>query len=228
MAKISQIAFDLKNMVTLTESMLSELSYFKASEKESGPINAAFDAGNEKFVLVTGENASGKSFVRRLYYAVLKEEKFEVIHLSQQGRSSSGIVSSLIYGDESYNSTGYLTSRLISTGIKTCQGRETAHYIIWDEPDIGLSESYAGGVGVAIRKFVENLPELTLGVVVITHSKALVRQLLPVKPSHLRLGGCPDLMTWLSTTSEPVGLESLYNRNNTMYDEIQKILKEKN
>lgn len=227
MAKAMDINFDCKNMITMTQSMMSELSYLKTSEDESGPVQATFDPGHERFVLITGENATGKSFLRKLYHSVMKKEKIEVIHLSQQGRSSSGIVHGMVYGDESCNSTGYLTSRLITTGISTCRKRETPHYIIWDEPDIGLSEGYAGGVGIKIREFIENIPELTKGVVVISHNKALVRQLLPVKPSHLRLGGCPDLTTWLSTLSEPIDIESLENRNRIIYKEIQEIINSK-
>ena len=227
MAKVKDIQFEYKDMVTMTKSMMSELSYFKTSEEEVGPIKATFDAGNTQFVLVTGENATGKSFVRRLYHSVMAQKKIEVIHLSQQGRSSSGIVHAMVYGDETYNSTGCLTSRLITTGIKTCQGRETPHYIIWDEPDIGLSASFAGGVGVLIRKFVENLPKMTKGVVVISHNKDLVRQLLPVNPSHLRLGDCPDLTTWLNTFSEPADIETLEKRNYDTYKAIQGILNSK-
>jgi ABC-type transport system involved in cytochrome c biogenesis ATPase subunit len=59
-------------MITLTESMLSQLSYFKINEEEQGPIEAKFDVGNHKLVLITGENATGKSFVRRLYCGLLR------------------------------------------------------------------------------------------------------------------------------------------------------------
>lgn len=219
-----EIKFNYRDMITLTKSMLSELSYFKCDSTEAGPITAVFDEGHDRFVVVTGENASGKSFVRKLLYSIIKQKKMECIHLSQQGRSSSGIASSLIYGDESYNSTGYLTSRLIITGINTCRGREEPHYIIWDEPDIGLSDGYAAGIGVEIRKFVETLPDLTKGVIVITHSKALVRQLLPINPSHLRLGGCPSLNSWLNSVTEPLDLKSLSERNELIFKSIQAIL----
>lgn len=225
MGKIKGLKFNYKDMITLTESMLSRLSYFKINEEEQGPIEAKFDAGNTKLVLITGENATGKSFVRRLYCGAIKKSGVEVIHLSQEGRSSGGIVRAFVYGDESHDSTGYLTSRLITTGVNTCKGRIDPHYIIWDEPDLGLSDSYAGGVGVEIRKFVETLPELTKGVVVITHNKSLVRQLLPVNPSHLRLGGCPDLNTWLNTFSDPADISVLENRNHAMFRSIDSILR---
>lgn len=215
--------FDYKNMITLTQSIVQNLSYFD----DDGPIKVAFDSGHDKLVIVTGDNATGKSFIRRVYHAVIKLTKDEVMHLSQEGRCSSGIPSALIYGDESYNSTGFLTSCTVSTGIRSCKERTTPHYIIWDEPDIGLSEKYAGGVGVEIRKFVENLSEYTQGVIVVTHSKAIVRQLVSLNPSHLRVGGCPDLKTWLNRFEEPGSLEELEERNHTVFRAIQKLLDSK-
>lgn len=213
--------FDYSSLANLTKSLMDELLYFH------GPIDAKFDIGNEKLVIVTGENATGKSFIRRIYQSAIKLKKQEVIHLSQEGRSSSGIARAFVYGDESYNSTGSNTAHTITTGINTCQGRENPHYIIWDEPDIGLSEKYAGGAGVAIRKFVENLPKFTQGVVVITHSKALVRQLLPINPSHLRLGGCPKIEEWINRVEEPGDLEELRERNHNTFRAIQSILNKK-
>ncbi|MDD5651695.1 MAG: hypothetical protein PHF86_14970 [Candidatus Nanoarchaeia archaeon] len=213
--------YSTKNMVALTTDMC-ELACL------NGPLNTHFDPGHKDIVVVTGENATGKSFIRRLYYTILKQMKLEVIHLSQQGRSSSGIPAAMIYGDESYNSTGYLTALTVVNGIKNCQKREHEHYIIWDEPDIGLSEKYSGAVGVKIREFVENIPALTKGVVVISHSKPLIRQLLPLNPSHLRVGGCSDLKTWLNTVDEPGNLEDLFARNEKVYDEIAALIKASN
>lgn len=214
--------FNYKNMITLTQSIIDTLLYFN-----DGPIKVNFNSGHEKLVVVTGDNATGKSFVRRVYHAVIKLTNNEVMHLSQEGRCSSGIPAAMIYGDESYNSTGYLTSCTVSTGIRSCKERTTPHYIIWDEPDIGLSEKYAGGVGVEIRKFVENLSEYTKGVIIITHSKAIVRQLVSLNPSHLRVGDCLDLKTWLNRIEEPGSLEELEERNHTIFKAIQKILDSK-
>jgi hypothetical protein len=219
--------YNLKNMVTLTKSMVANLAFIKSDDDLEAPITAKFDPGNTQLVLITGENATGKSLFRKMYYSILKSiNKIEVIHLSQQGKSSSGIPSALIYGDESYNSTGYLSARTVVTGIKTCRERENSHYIIFDEPDIGLSDSYAAAVGIEIRKFVENLPEMTKGVVIITHNKTLVKQLLPVNPSHLRLGDCPDLNSWLTKETEPGNIEDLFTRNNEIFQSVLKLTKD--
>ncbi|MFW6220000.1 MAG: hypothetical protein ACOC33_04095 [bacterium] len=213
--------FDYSNLSNLTKSMIDELSYF------NDPIQVKFDVGNENLVLITGDNATGKSFVRRLYQSVIKLNNTETIHLSQQGRCSSGIPSLLIYGDETHDSTGNNTVNTIFGGINTCKSRNNKHYIIWDEPEIGLSEKYAGGVGVEIKKFVEDLPKLTQGVVIITHSKPLVKQLLPINPSHLRLGNCPNLTEWINKIEEPGDLNELRERNRQTYKAIQSILNQK-
>ena len=217
---MSKLKFSCTNVITLVESMIENLSYFDV-------IKATLTTGHKQNLIITGENATGKSFIRRLVYLVCKQEKVELIHLSQQGRSTSGIPSALIYGDESYDSTGYNTSTTITCGITTCNNRDSDHFILWDEPDIGLSEKYAAGVGVAIRGFVENIPKHTRGSIVITHSKPLVRQLLPIGPSHLRLGDTMTLNDWLNETPEPGDLNELSERNHAMYHAINKIIKDK-
>ena len=211
--------FDCSNLVTLINDMLN-LSYF-----DDEIIKASFTPENKTLLVITGENATGKSFVRRLVQSICKLEKIELIHLSQEGRSRSGIVSSLIYGDESNNSTGYLTSNLITTGINTCQKRTSKHFIFWDEPDIGLSDKYAAAVGIKIKEFVENLPNLTTGVIVTTHRKCLVYQLLPLKPSLLRLGDKKTLRQWFDEVIKPGDLNELSEKNNKLFEQIQKILK---
>lgn len=217
----NKIKINTSNIIKMTQSLLSELSYFE----EDGPIKANFTEGHEKILIITGENASGKSFIRRLIQLSCKQEKVELIHLSQEARTMGWITSAFVYGSESYDSTGYNSSNTITTGISTCQSRESDHYILWDEPDIGLSERYSGGVGVAIRKFVENLPKHTRGCVVITHSKALVKQLLSLNPSHLRLGDDLSLNDWMNEIAEPGDLKELQEKNHKMFRLINEIIK---
>jgi hypothetical protein len=202
--------------------MIDTLSYFE------DVIQATLTHGHKQNLIITGENATGKSFIRRLVYVICKQENIELIHLSQQGRCTTGIPSAMIYGDESYNSTGYNTSTTIMGGINTCNNRDKDHFILWDEPDIGLSEKYSAGVGVAIRGFVENIPAHTRGSIVITHSKSLVRQLLPLNPTHLRLGDTLSLNDWLREIPEPGDLDELKKRNHAMYLKINEIINTKN
>ena len=112
--------------------------------------------------------------------------------LTGRYRAALGPASAFIYGDESWESTGVLSSRTVLTGIKTCQGRKSKHVIFWDEPDVGLSDSWAAGVGQSICGFVTDCPRNTVAALVVTHSKALVRELLPAAPAYVHLGKEPS------------------------------------
>jgi hypothetical protein len=218
--------FNLKSVVTITKSLIEDLLYF---QNENDCLVANFtEGGKYPIVVITGENATGKSFIRRLYQLLFKEYcNIECIHLSQQGRSSSGIIKAFVYGDETWESTGDISGRTVRTGISTCNSRDNKHTIIWDEPDIGLSDSYSAGIGVEIRKFVENLPKLTFGVIVITHSKYLIKELLPLNPHHLRLGDNKSLNSYLKERVKPKDISTLHDRAIETFRKIQSIINEK-
>lgn len=201
--------------LTFTTSEISKLvpeilalTYFKSpGDDDKGVITANFFPGKGKLLVVTGENANGKSFFRRLLQQAYRQsetkEDIEVMSISLQARAASGNpIRSFIYGDESHNSSGSNSVQTVLTGISTSRARTTPHAIIWDEPDIGLSDAYAAGVGRVIGEYAVDAPELTRAAVVITHRKALVNQLLKAydRPHHLHLGDNPPepLESWTS------------------------------
>jgi hypothetical protein len=190
--------------------------------------------GEVPLFLVLGENAGGKSFFRRCIHQCTKLNTSieEVIHLSMQGRTGvtgAGPYKSFIYGDEETRSTGENSAATVRTAIKTCQDRETPHILYWDEPDVGMSEGAAAGVGVVIADFVRMLPERTKGIFITTHSRALVEHLLPVRPHYIHLGCAPDqapptLQAWLERRVVPVSPEGLLEASRARFQAIQKIL----
>ena len=215
--------YNCKNVITLIQDLISNSPCFGKDL-----IDANFQPGNQQLLIITGENATGKSFVRRLINLVCRKENIELLHFSQQAKSSTGIISSMIYGDESYNSTGSLSAYLVTNGIKNCNDRTNKHYVLWDEPEMGLSDRYCAGMGNSINQFVNSMHENTIGSIIITHSKALTKQLLSSNPSHLRLGNNLSLQEWINEEIEPSDLEELQKRNNEMFNRIQKILKIQN
>jgi hypothetical protein len=179
-----------------------DLVYFDKNDNEQ-VFDYQWDCNRKSnLIVVVGENASGKSFLRRLMSAVAGKAKIESIPVSMEGRQMSGVVRSFIYGDEQRDATGKNSALTVLTGIKTCQGRESDHIIIWDEPDLGLSESWSTSMGWTLRDFAQNLPEHTLAAVVITHNKALLRELVPLKPHFVHLGDeeIASLEQWLCHT----------------------------
>lgn len=212
------------------------LTYFHP-DKEDGQTAIPFHRSNgrSKLIVVVGDNASGKSFFRRIIQLLCQKNKVECIALSVEARSGGshmyGPLRAMIYGDESWQSTGVLSSHTVTTGIKTCRGRDRQHVIFWDEPDLGLSESWAAGVGQAICQFTRDCPKKTVAAVVVTHSRPLVARLLPAKPVYLHLGCEPSeapqtLQEWLDRPIVPRDLEDLSDESHKRFKLIQRILNE--
>ncbi len=190
------------------ERTLAEEDYFGAD----GPVPAWAEFGHPKCALVTGENASGKSFLTRGVAEKLRaaHPKMEVIPITMNGRSRSGIERLAIWGDESRQSTGRLSVRAVLGALGTCRARAHDHVLVLDEPDIGLAESYAGALGDYLAAFVEDMPVHTRGLVVVTHSRPLVRGLLSVEPTSVRVGDDPrPLARWLDEGPVPRSIEDI-------------------
>jgi len=204
------------------EDLLARAPYFAGPE---APIQTHFTPGS-KLLVVTGENTTGKSFFRRVLCSKLYHgsPRIEAIHTSQQGRGEPGVVRAFIYGDEASDSTGANSSNTILTGIATCRGRTNNHVFIMDEPDIGLSDRYAAGAGQTISRFCSDLPKLTEFVVVMSHNKFLVQELLNNSPAHLRFGDQKTLPEWISEPVTALPIEDLPELGHQRYGKIQGML----
>ncbi len=195
------------------------------------PIPYIWTASKAKtpLVVVTGENAGGKSFFRRCVQSICQQQKTECMTISMEGRrqTSYNIALVFVYGDEEYEATGINSIRTVLTGIKTCQGRDKAHVVVWDEPDIGLSEGNAASVGKAIADYTTKPSAHTKASIVITHRKALVAELASAQPHFLYLGdreGPRTVQAWLDAPPVVRPLEEIEQRSRTRFKGIQKIL----
>ena len=211
-------------------------------------IPAIYAPGGSKLVLVLGENAAGKSLFRRVMNGATHKGKAaryegdseairrgsfpvsEFMGLSMQGRTSSGFMSSVVYGEESYHSTGENSAHTLLTGIKTAGGREHTTILYMDEPDIGASASVSAGMGVALREWlVSSEAPLVQAVFVTSHSPALVAQLASLNPHYVYLGnekGPASLQAWLLAQQNPVPVspEVLKEQARERHTRIQKVL----
>ena len=231
MAKDKPKPYNCRSALTLTEQILAELAYFQPDGDEPPAIPHVWKQGRNPLVVVVGDNAGGKSFFRRLVQGACSHSKVECIAISMEGRETSpGFVKACVYGTEQWDATGANSAHTILMGIKTCRERDKPHTIFWDEPDLGLSDSWAAGAGVAIREFAQDLPEHTRAVYVVSHSKALVRELLPAQPHYLHLGSVEapvDLTGWLEQPVKPRDLSKLSEAGHQRFKRIQRILNEK-
>jgi hypothetical protein len=187
---------------------LAETDYFGPD----GPVPARVEYGHPKFALVTGENATGKSFLVRGLGEKLRDAhpKLEILAVTMSLRSEGGMARAFLFGDERRESTGRNSVKAVLAGMCACRERHHDHVLVLDEPDIGLAESYAGALGAYLAAFVENMPVRTQGVVVVTHSRPLVHGLLPAEPASIRVGDDPrPLEQWLREGPLPRGMEEI-------------------
>lgn len=208
------------------KDMLGLLIFQPDADNNNLPaIETTLDEGKSKLVIVSGDNASGKSLIRRVVHSKLHKKKIELIHTSQQGRTTEGLHRAFIYGAEDWESTGAISANTLQKSLKTSRSRGEQHCLFWDEPDIGLSDNYAAGLGVAIRDFISDPPALLQMAFLVTHSKALVKQLMSLNPWNLRLGGCPSLQDWLDAEIVPANLDELYQKSHDRFRRIAKFEK---
>lgn len=199
---MGKLGFDFKTARGMLEQ-LREMSYLKPNKDGETPIELHADYARKKspgahVVVVVGENASGKSFLRRLMCAVLHDAGHDLIHLSMEGRfdynGNLGAMRGMLYGDEQHEATGVNSAHLITRGLSNCESRrDTSHGIIWDEPELGLSEGAQMGVGAELAEGLVKTPVPTVAAVLITHSKPLVRRLVEIEPNFVFVGEDPPL-----------------------------------
>jgi hypothetical protein len=209
----------------ILDRVLSDYAFFTGVNPVLPQVRSL---GRGNLVVLVGDNATGKSIFRRVWCMVCKDMGIENIPLSMEGRQSQ-YMGAMVYGDENSRSTGENSAHTVLIGIKTCRSRTQPHQIFWDEPDIGLSDDWAAGMGQEIRAFAEDLPTHTKAVVVVTHRRALLRELLPANPHYVAMGAGapPTLEEWINRPITPRPLEELGEISHRTFRAIQKILDKK-
>lgn len=149
--------------------------------------------GDVKFLVVTGDNAAGKSMLRRCFSAVANGDKIEAMALSMEFRCASGYIErAFVFNDESNNATGVTTLDTITGGIRNSRSRSDDgkdHMLIWDEPEIGMSEELQHVSCDFLIEELQNWPEHLQGVVIMTHSRIFVERLVGAGATYVHLGG---------------------------------------
>jgi hypothetical protein len=159
----------------------------------------------EDVLVVTGENASGKSLafliLNNLVRSFGKEDKIDVLvmDIGMSRRTRSGIERAFMFGDEHLDSTGNISIKVMQTGVANSRSKDQHHYLMLDEPDIGVGEGYHSAIGQFLGDFAASLPEKCLGLIVATHSRKITRKLLDAGASSLRLGSdLRDVKEWVT------------------------------
>ena len=147
------------------------------------PFHAAVSGRAAKLVVVTGENATGKSLFVRVAAAILQQEDVLPVSVSIRERTGAGshemggLRQAMMFGDEMEQSTG-ATSVSVAQRAFGNLDRPQGSLLIVDEPELGLSEAYARALGEYIGGEIGTVPKKCIGVMVVTHSRPLVRGLV--------------------------------------------------
>lgn len=184
------------------------------AEGIEGYANLKEDA---KLVVVFGDNASGKSLmltVFRAFIGIRSDSGAETLSVSMQSRTTSGMAQVFMYADESYNSTGAASLQAVRGCFHNAERREHPVWLLFDEPDTGLSDRYASAFGAYLAQQVNSLPANIRGVVLVTHSRPLLRRLLAElnePPHEVSMGVDQTLAQYVDPVSlQEASIEELF------------------
>lgn len=161
-------------------------------------------APSSKLAIVFGDNASGKSLILMVMSAFLGpkdetgEEKFSV---SMRSRTSSGMGRMFMFLDEEYSSTGASSLHAVSGALHNAKERKHPVWLMFDEPDTGLSDKFASAMGAYLAREINALPANIRGAVLVTHSRPLLRRLLAdlnEPPHEVAMGQEQSLANYLA------------------------------
>lgn len=174
------------------------------------PFTSHWSEGHSQVVVVAGDNASGKSLFVQVMASRAKQHGMSPLSMSIRERCGAGLNEMasfrriMIFGDEERQSTGTTSFKSLRGAFRSAAAWATEDnqrpIILLDEPEIGLSQGYEAAMGEWIAQQVQGLPDAVVGVVIVTHSKTLVRHLmdeLNVPPTWVHFGHEMDIQGWL-------------------------------
>jgi len=176
---------------------------------EELPFSAALEEGHPRVLVIAGENAAGKSLLAQCLASWARQQKMSPISVSIRERTGAGTFElagmrrMMMFGDESEQSTGATSARVIGTAFRTLESRaqeNVSGLLVLDEPELGLSDGYAGAMGTYLASQCLAMPDLACGVAIVTHNRALVRALgvgLNQQPTFVKTGEAASFEEWL-------------------------------
>jgi hypothetical protein len=154
---------------------------------------------DSKLALVVGNNSSGKSLLRRELQAACNDVDLETLDLSMELRSHEDAeLRGEYYGNEEILSTGVISISSVLRLIGASKNEKRKHVIILDEPDVGLSDEVAAGVALELVSFLQEAPSKLVGVLLITHRRAMLDCCYEADPILLFVGPRAEAPTSLN------------------------------
>lgn len=195
-----------------------------------------------KVTILTGGNGCGKSVVRKLLTSIIKEKVKAIYNeeinsplvasVSMETRTASRpdfyALSSMMH-DLPWTATSVNTISLIRNLCNSLldspsEKIKDKRFIVLDEIEIGLSEEVLLGLCDYLNYAFDKTKDKTLGVLVITHNRNVVKKLNHDK--FLNIEGLTE-GDWLNREIRPVSLDDLDEWSTALYSGIRKREKKK-
>lgn len=164
----------------------------------------------DKITVLTGENATGKSLLRKLLWSSVEKqagERIKIADSSMQRRTERHAEFSalgFLLNDDPQDATSYSSIHFIKGALK-----QSGRFIVLDEPEVGMSENVRLGLAAWLDRMLPEAMERNRGVLVITHSKDIVRNMR--HDNFVNLQGLSE-QEWLSREPEPEDIDELMKR----------------
>ena len=209
--------------------LIEALNYLKSkklfSEKDGITLCVENKSEDSNVMLMSGDNASGKSIVCRLIKDIAKKESCNVRETSMGDRAKKGYMQQAItygrYGDENKESTGNLTAKRIIKDVEFLENYEQNFLMIVDEPEMGLGKDYHKALGQFLAKACERLHETgrCKGFIICSHSKTMFKSFLyhtnfDLIKLRLGEGNEESFCKWISNESKGKTMEDFINLPN--------------
>jgi hypothetical protein len=162
-----------------------------------------------KLAVVFGDNATGKSLMLTTMLELTgswESSGVETLSVSMKMRTSQGMGASMMYGSERASSTGATSLRAVMGALHNGKDRPHPVWLMFDEPDVGLSDKYAAAMGAYLAREINGLPEHIRGVSIISHSRPFLREMLKGldrHPHEVSMGEDRTLAEFLAADNEP-------------------------
>lgn len=144
-----------------------------------------------RLTILTGSNGNGKSFIRKLMNSKMgekfpdKDVRHLVTEVSMQKRTDTnnplmGTGFGFTFFDNPQFPTSLSTYSLINRLLYSCvdpENKRGRSYIVIDEPEIGMADESQLGIALYLKSKIPEILENSLGIMIITHSKFVVREL---------------------------------------------------
>ena len=194
-------------------------------------LNYLIDVTNSidanKITVLTGPNGYGKSLIRKLMPSHIADargvegNKQCTAAISMQQRTSNnsawGALSSIMC-DMGHNPTSLESYNLAS---RLTQKNLDGMYLIFDEPEVGMSEE---GILGWVEWFKKNFSDYKHGALIITHSRIMVEQLNGMS-EFINLAGMTR-HEFLTRKIEPIDFEKLSEFSHKLYLTVEDRIKQ--